>query len=113
MVAVIIGCRKGVGMLWISNGSVKIDNAVECAASADPIVDLQSNCFALFGIVSCTAIRCECAANDRNAMRMRTNDNLIEHKNEVFRGRLVRVGFQIANVVDPFENDQELHPALR
>jgi len=77
VVAVIESRFEDLGICRVSRDGIVVDNGIECAAGSDPTVNRLPDFFTLFTVVSGSLIRCQRAADDLDAMRMRSFDHLL------------------------------------
>src|SRR5271170_6863131 len=86
MIARIIGGQECVRMVRIPHRGLEVDDAVESAAGADPVVYRLTDRFPAFGVVARAMIRSERTPNDRDAMGVSTRDHLLQGEDEVGGG---------------------------
>ncbi len=100
-------------MIRVPDRGLQVDEAIEGAAGANPVIYGLADRFPVFGVIAGAVIRRQRAANHCDAMGVGTHDHLVESKDE-FRGRgAVGNAVQAANVVDALENEQIFCSALR
>ena len=72
------------GIRRILGDFVEVNDAIEGAAGADPVVDRFAHLLAFFGPVPCSAVRCERGADGLDAVLVRGVDYLLETPLELF-----------------------------
>lgn len=120
MIAAVIGWQQAVGLLRIAHRLIKIDDCVEVAGCANPLIDRLAVSLAAWAgmVVVRSCIRCNRCAYDTNAMGMSAdNQLLIRAKNTMdeqgmFRWRYLSIARQAAKIVDSFKDDQPVHTGL-
>lgn len=114
MVAAVVSRDEAVGMLRVAHDDVEVDDGIEVAGSADPLVDGLAIGLAerTWMVVGRTDVGSDCRAVDSQAVRVSPLDNLLVHGDEalddcgVIRGRDFAVASEAAEIVDAFEDDQ-------
>ena len=105
MIARVVSGQEGVGMIWIPDRRLKVDDAIESAAGANPVIHGLANCFAVLGVVAGAMVRCQRAADDCYAMSVRTHDHLIKSSDKIGSRGAVGNAVQSANIIDAFEDE--------
>ena len=117
MVSAIIGGKKTVGMLWIENNFVEVDDGIKMASGADPYVDRLSIRLAQRAgmVIVRSYVRGDGRAIDAQPVRMRSLNNLLVRGNDLLHPRVVLfrrhlcVARQTSKIVHTFEHDHPAH----
>jgi hypothetical protein len=112
MIARVVSGQEGVGMIWIPDRGLEVDDAIESAAGANPVIHGLADCFAVLRVVAGAMVRCQRTADDCDAMSVRAHDHLIESGDKIGSRGAVGNGVQPANIIDAFEDKQIFRSAL-
>ncbi len=114
MVATVIGGEEAVGLLGVANDGVEIDNGVEVAGGADPLINSYAVGFAeRAGVVVIRAgVGSDGGSDDAEGVGVGAGDNLrvggenaLDEGGVPGRGDFGEAG-EAADVVDAFKNDE-------
>ena len=103
------------GFGWIAHNLVEVDDAIEDAAGADPLIDGLAHLFAGGRRVAGSNVGGERGAKNLDVVGMGAGDELGEGEDRILGGDdvagLARLG-GVADVVDAFKNDEVADAAL-
>ena len=78
MVAGVIAFAKLTRMAWIAHSSVEIENAIECAAGANPLIHRLARGFPVLAVVISAFVRRQCGAENPDSMLMGAFNDLLQ-----------------------------------
>jgi len=115
LVAGVVEGEEHAGVGGVGRDFVEVDDAVELAGGADPLVDGVAHRFAGGGLIFCADVGGQGCADDLDAVGVGAGGELAESGDEVFGGDDV-VGFGgvggVADVVDALHDDEVLDAGL-
>src|SRR5438128_8402313 len=85
MVAGVIASAELTGMTWIAHRSVKIENAVKCAAGANPLIHALTCSLPVLAVVISAFIRRQRGAEHTDSMLMSTRNDLLQAHDQLLR----------------------------
>jgi hypothetical protein len=117
VVSAIIGGKKTVGMLWIENNFVEVDDGIKVASGADPYVDRLAICLTRRAgmVIVRSYVRGDGRTIDAQPVRMCSLNDLLVRGNDLLHSRVMLLwrhlcgARQASKIVHTFEHDHPAH----